>query len=162
MHSEAAPAFRILARMSTSACMLLTTACAWHLGEPPTPSWRLAVVAPVAEPGVDDALRAALARAMPSSPTTGEAPQAQVRIVTASWEPSPLASDVAGGSLTWRAVLVVEVQVPEQGPPLATLRAERAVAARDAGGAVDARAAAFAALAAELAPAIAACLRGEG
>ncbi len=160
MDSVAAPTFRILVRMSTSALLLLTQGCVWHLGEPPAPAWQVAVVAPVTEPGVDDALDSALARVLSARGPAEPRRRATARVTTAAWEPLPLASD-RDGSTTWRAVLVVDLDVQDGGGSV-PFRAERVVVAHDAGTSVDARAAAFAVLAAEIAPAIAAHLRARG
>ncbi len=125
-------------------------ACGWHLGSPPRARWSLDhVEAPAAEPVVNDALLRALRHAGVGN--EGGAP-ITVRVAQADWRPG----GAVDGGVAWKATLAVEVVASGQ---TTRLQASRLVApAVSSGEAADARAAAFASLAAALAPDVAAWL----
>ncbi len=70
------------------------------------------VLAPVAEPGIDEAARGALMTALVARGAMGEGPAVRVTIVEASLEPA-LRGDAATGALWYRVRLVAHVE--EQG-----------------------------------------------
>ena len=143
--------FPTATRLSTMLALAATLgACGLHLGSPPTARWSLDhVVSPVAEPVVNDALLRALRHA--GVRHRGGAP-ITVRVAQADWRPS----GAFDGGVAWKATLAVEVVAAGQ---TTRLQASRLVApAASSGDAADARAAAFASLAATLAADVAAWL----
>lgn len=146
-----ATSFPNAAPPSTLLALVVTLgACGWNLGMPPSARWSVDHVdAPVAEPGIDDALLRALRRG-------GVAAEGgfsvSVRVTEATWSPS----GAYDGATAWRATLAVDVAAAGQHT---RLRVSRLVApSTSAGDAADARATAFASMANTLAPDIAAWL----
>lgn len=123
-------------------------ACAVHLGTIPSPTaWEVSVVAaPVAEPDVDDQVRAALREALAArrALATGGTPLTAT-VLEAAWTPTRR----SGAALLWEARLVVLL---EGGGRRVTRQRSLLVASpSDAAAARAARSAAFAELARQVA-----------
>jgi hypothetical protein len=123
-------------------------ACALHAGVMPAGGgWRLDdVVAPVAEPGIDDAVRAAVLDALAARGAldAGGTPLV-VTVVAADWRPTRRSGDV----LLWEAVLTVRFEAAGRAVTRTRTRVVTDVA--DAAGARAVREEAFAILARQVA-----------
>jgi hypothetical protein len=131
--------------------VLLLGGCAYHVGQPPVAEGGFSVApvrAPVAEPAVADALRAALVDALAARKALGHAHTVETRIV--SLTETPVATDEAGR--VHRVAMTVELRVNDTGKQT-VLRGERAfvVAPDDPVTGASARAEASSSLARELA-----------
>lgn len=136
--------------------MWLVLAGCLHLGvAPPRSTWSVAEVrAPVAEPGVGDALRSALLADLSAGRALDPAaPALRVEVVAADWVPARRSGDVLAYDLSLR------VRV-EAGERTWESRAETSLLDPGPGGAApEARARAFEALAAQVSREIVARLR---
>lgn len=89
-----------------STLLFLLSACSLHLGTVPTAGFVLTeVVAPVVEPGVDEAVRGAVGRALSARKADGTSPLS-IRVERADWRPGRRVGEV----VTYDATLSLRFQ----------------------------------------------------
>lgn len=93
-----------------STLLLLLASCSLHLGTVPTPGFVLTeIVAPVAEPGVDDAVRGAVDRALSARNADGDT-AVSIRVERADWRPGRRVGEV----VTYDATLALRFRTGER------------------------------------------------
>ncbi len=93
-----------------STLLWILSACSLHLGTVPTAGFVVTeVAAPVVEPGVDEAVRGAVGRALSARKADGSVPLA-IRVERADWRPGRRVGEV----VTYDATLSLRFKTPER------------------------------------------------